>query len=59
MFNIWVVEETGERVLVRENVNAELARALVHSGNHGAKVRGLAHSYESVPVVTAHLDREN
>lgn len=53
MFNIWLIEETGERTLVRENVNAELARALVDSGNHGAKIRGLAHSYESVPVPTA------
>lgn len=53
MFNIFLIEETGDRVLVRENINAELTRALVNEGNNGAKVRGLTHSYESVSVVAA------
>lgn len=50
LFNVFVIEETGVRTLVRENLTACLSGALVSSANHGAKVQGLARTYQAVPV---------
>ncbi|MBY0241068.1 MAG: hypothetical protein K2X55_17315 [Burkholderiaceae bacterium] len=53
LFNIWVIAENGDRTLVRKNLTALLSSALTSSANHGARVRGLAHTYEAVPVEAA------
>lgn len=45
MYDIYLIEADGKRVLVRENVALTLARAIVNIANHGASVRGEAHSY--------------
>lgn len=50
LFNISVIAENGDRTLVRKNLTAQLSSALTSSANHGARVRGLAHTYEAVPV---------
>ncbi|WP_301233265.1 hypothetical protein [Pandoraea cepalis] len=51
MYEIWVVEEDGKRVLVRDDVvDPTHANALVEMGNHGAGLRGEGHRYEAVPV---------
>ena len=50
LFNVWVIDGSGVRTLVRENVPAQLSKALVSSANHGARVQGLARSYTAVQV---------
>lgn len=52
MYDIWLIEESGKRMLVRENVDLDLARALVNTANHGADLRGEAHSYVAEPTST-------
>jgi hypothetical protein len=47
LFNVFVIDENGVRTLVRENITAQLSGALVSSANHGAKVQGLARTYEA------------
>jgi hypothetical protein len=51
LFEIWLVEADGRRILVRNDVTDKShAQALVCLGNHGAAERGLLHSYVTVPV---------
>lgn len=50
LFNVFVIDENGARTLVRENIDAQLSDALVSSANHGAKVQGLARTYEAMQV---------
>ncbi|MCU6501940.1 hypothetical protein LPN04_29530 [Rugamonas sp. A1-17] len=58
LFNLWVIEGNGVRTLVRENVSAQLSNALVSSANYGAKVQGLARSYEAVQVESINSGRK-
>lgn len=51
-FNIYVTDGNNVRTLVRENLSSTLSDALVSSANHGAKVQGLIHVYEALPVGT-------
>lgn len=50
LFNVFVTDEKGVRTLVRENLPTQLTGALVSSANHGAKVQGIARTYEAVRV---------
>ncbi|VVE75862.1 hypothetical protein PCA31118_05079 [Pandoraea captiosa] len=51
MYEIWVVENDGRRVLVRDDVvDSKHADALVKVANHGAELRGEGHRYEAVRV---------
>ncbi|MGS1035943.1 GNAT family N-acetyltransferase (plasmid) [Burkholderia glumae] len=50
MFEIWVIEADGKRVMVRDDVaDGSLARVLVSEGNSGAAIRGEARRYVAVP----------
>lgn len=50
LYNVWVTDKCTVRTLVRENVSADLSRAIVSAANNGAKIQGSSHTYEAVPV---------
>ncbi len=50
MFEIWLIEGDGKRVLVRDDVvDLSLVRALVSQGNDGTAIRGELHRHVAVP----------
>jgi hypothetical protein len=58
VYEIWLIEANGERVLVRDDVlDPNLAQTLVSCGNQGAALRGQAHRYEAVPEPFADADK--
>lgn len=58
MYEIWMVESDGRRVLVRDDVvDAKHAEALVEMANHGASLRGEAHRYEALCNDVSLLDQ--
>ncbi|MGR9587060.1 hypothetical protein [Pandoraea sputorum] len=58
MYEIWVVEDDGRRVLVRDDVvDSKHADALVEMANHGARLRGEIHRYEALCIDVALLEQ--
>lgn len=51
MYEIWLIEEGGERILVRNDVTDEKhAKSLIDMANQGAEIRGEKRSYEAIYV---------
>lgn len=58
MYEIWLVEEKGNRVLVRNDViDGQHAQRLIDAANHGAQLSGEKRRYEVVQVDTAPGDQ--